>query len=167
MKGLRKRARRVEKKIKPHVKKIKKRIAPQRMLLIYFLKFIYLTGLTFLILYLFTTERPEQLTVVKATPYILFFVALGFIIVSVMELRVILGTWKRTFRRLALFTLIPGILGAALAIFGEQLFFTIFPDTPAQIVTDYINRIAPKIWILTVAFIFVGFFFYQFSKKFD
>ena len=152
----------IRKHVKNHARKLKKRIDPQRIAVIKFFKFLYLTGLTFLLLFIFTTQRPEQIAVFKATPIIVLFISIFFIIYSIKELYMLLGTWKRTCKRLAIFTLIPGVLGILLALFGENIFFR---NIPSQIAADYIKKIVPKVWILTIGYIIVGVFLYVLSKK--
>ena len=121
----------------------------------------------FLILFLFSTQRPTELVIFRGTPYILFFIALILIIVSIFGLKKFLVTWRRTFRRIALFTLLPGILGIIVTISGESILTYLFKDIPLPIIESYLRSITPQLWILTVAYIVVSIFFYKFSQKFE
>ena len=155
-----------------HPRKLKKHYrryehVPHRIAIIGLFKFLYLTGLTFLILFLFSTQRPTELVIFRGTPYILFFIALILIIVSILELKKFLVTWRRTFRRIALFTLLPGILGIIVTISGESILTYLFKDIPLPIIESYLRSITPQLWILTVAYIVVSIFFYKFSQKFE
>lgn len=157
-KKVKRQARKIKKQLEPH--NLKQRLDPQRIVVIKFFKFLYIAGLTFLLLMLFTTQRPRQLAVFKGTPHFLGAVAIIFIVYSVIELKSMLGSWKKVCRKLAVFTLIPGILGVLFAIFGETLFLIRSP-----IAAIYIREVIPKVWVLTIAYVTIGIGFYVFSKK--
>jgi len=155
--------------VKRHIRRVRREAIPHRIVLILFFKFVYLAGLGFLLVFLFTTQRPQELAVFKGTPYILLLVALFFILFSIWELKALLGSWRRSFRLLAWFTLIPGILGALLAIFGEKVIFAIFTNVPEEaqgLVATYIKEKIPQIWILTIGYILISIGFFSISKKF-
>lgn len=150
--------------IKKKIREAKK--APHKLAITYLYNFTYMAGLSFLILFIFSTQRPEALIGFNAAPYTLFFLSIALIAFSVLRLKIYRVTWRRTFRGLATITLFPGVLGLIATLWGETILVKFFTDIPLPLVQSYLQKKTPQLLTLTIGYFLIGLGLYQLSEKF-
>lgn len=140
--------------------------AVARFIIRYFFKIVYSFGLVFILLFLSTTKAPSELGLWKGTPTALAGIASLLVIVGVTGVYFTCQkSWAKSLRSLGLWTLIPGIIALLTSVYGANLIYpsvekAIKLEVAKPIIDTYIDRRVPKVWILTVAYIFVGLFLY-------
>ncbi len=137
-----------------------------RFIIRYFFKIAYTAGLVFIILFLSTTKAPSEFGLWKGTPATLAGIA------SVLVVTGIIGVYftcrksfAKTLRSIGLWTLIPGIIALLTSVFGINMIYSLTQkivslDVAKPIINSYIDTRVPKVWTLTVVYIFVGLFLY-------
>lgn len=140
--------------------------AVARFIIRYFFKIVYTLGLVFIIFFLSTTKAPSELGLWKGTPAALAGIASILVIVGVIGVYLTCQrSWARSLRSLGLWTLIPGIIALLTSVYGANLVYSLVEKTTRLEITQpiidaYMDRRVPKVWTLTVAYIFIGLFLY-------
>jgi len=130
--------------------------------------FFYVLGLSFIIPFLLATYLPEEMAVKYSS--------LNFLIISVILLSIaVIGTFitreeelSRTFRSLAFYSLVPGVISLATTVFGKDFLINIltkYNKALEPIIIIYINSKITKLWFLTAAYIVLGLILFYISRK--
>lgn len=137
-----------------------------RFIIRYFFKFLYTLGLVFLLLFLSTTKAPSELGLWQGTPAMLAGIASVLLIIGVVGVYFSCQrAWGKTLRSLGLWTLLPGVIGILISVYGVNLIYSFMEglvslDVAKPIIDGYIIRRVPQIFILTIAYIIIGLFLY-------
>ncbi len=89
-------------------------------------------------------------------------------IISIIGTLYIRESLAKTFKSLAYYSLVPGLLSLLTTIFGKDFlinFLTKYTKALEPVVTVYINTKIPKLWFLTIAYLLLGVILYFIARK--
>lgn len=139
----------------------------------FFFKFLYLTGLTLLIPAIFTSDIPQQFWFFQnLTQNLFFYIVIGLIIISLFGMFLTKGSMADALKSMGLMTLIPGFLALLTALFGEKIIIGPLQGLPLysemeSLISHYLLISIPKMWILTVSYLIIGFVLYIIGTHYE
>lgn len=139
-----------------------KEVVWRNVVLSYFFRFFYITGLTLIIPYLFTSDIPEEFWFFSnLTQETFLYISIGLIVISLIGMFWAKGNLGRALRSMGYMTLIPGGIAMIVALYGEQVIMRLFEgfawfEKARPVIGYYLLHSVPKLWMLTISYIVIG-----------
>lgn len=141
------------------------------MVMMIFFKFLYISGLAFIIPYVLALQLPPAIIVLSGTRHAMLAIAIFLVLFSFY------GVFSqnryrlnKTLKQMGIMTLVPGLLSLFFSLFGEYILLAIAKtlenySTINELVMTYIDHAIIKVRILTLCFIFLGIILYYAGGK--
>jgi len=134
----------------------------KNLFLRYFFDVLYITGLGFLIPFVFSLKTPSKVMVFSGSTKFLFSVSIFLIFISLAGIYRQTKSIKKTFKRIGFKTFITGFIPLLILILGKELILQLSsgfiknlnPIKP--LVVKYLDRTVTGLWILSVIYIAFG-----------
>lgn len=125
-------------------------------------QFFYITGLTFLVIFVATSQAPKEIWFFKnLTQETFLYVALALITCSIIGVFSVKRDLGKTFRSLGYCTIIPGLIAAAISFFGKDMvtgiiYRLVIVEQAKPLVDYYLAHSVPNLWFLSAVYVLVG-----------
>ncbi|MBD3309628.1 hypothetical protein GF351_00225 [Candidatus Woesearchaeota archaeon] len=127
----------------------------------YFFRFLYITGLTLIVPYLFTSEIPEEIWFMALSQRVILYIAAVLVIISLLGMMWAKKDLGKALQSMGLMTLIPGFISLLVTLYGQDVFMEYitryeWSTRLEPVINIYLQSSLPKLWILTMSFVVLG-----------